>query len=159
MFYKYNIESQKSELELKSKLEKQTEPKKKFRINYNSPSKRLKYYEGKIEKSTFKINKIIKYQNPFSPRIIGEFKVKYGAGSKVQIILRIKYSFMMFILIYSLAPFFFFYFIRNSLSFEKGVNMELLISVLWFLIIHLLTYFIFNNEKNKSKKSLSELLN
>lgn len=157
MFDKYIIESKKSELELTSRLLEQIEPKVSFRTNHYFSDKELKPYEGELENRTFKINRIIKHQNPFLPRIIGEFKTKYGGGSKIQITMRIKYSILLFMVFCSLAPTIFFYSFQTESNNEKLLSPELIISVIWFMIVYFFTYLFFNYERNKSKKFLFEL--
>jgi hypothetical protein len=156
-FDKFIIESKISESELTSLLSEQIEPKINFRLSHYFSDKKLKPYEGTLENRTFRINRIIKHQNPFLPRIRGKFETKYGGGSKIQIKMRIKYSVLLFVLFCSLAPTLFFFSFRSESNNETTLSPELIISIIWFTIGYLFTYLFFNYERNKSKKFLFEL--
>ena len=155
-FEKFTINSKIGEVELNSRLSKEIEPKKSFRIDRFS-NKELKPYEGEIKKNFFKINRIIKYRNPFLPIINGKFITQYGGGSKIEIIMRINYLVFLFMLLFTFAPTLFF------LSFSKTSNKSLIptvtISIVWFFIGYLFTYFHFNYEREKSKLFLINLFN
>ena len=156
-FDKFIIESKKSEPELTSLLLEQIEPKVNFRTNHYFSDKILKPYEGEIENKTFRINRIIKHQNPFLPRIIGKFKTEYGGGSKIHITMRMKYSLLLFMIFCSLAPTLFFFSFQTESNNEKTLNPEVIISIIWFVIVYFFSYLFFNYERNKSKKFLIEL--
>jgi len=156
-FDKFIIESKKSEPELTSRLLEQIEPKVNFRTDQYFSDKKLKPYEGEIENNKFRINRIIKHQNPFLPRIIGEFKTQYGGNSKIQITMRIKYSVLFFMIFCSLAPTLFFFSFQAESNNENTLNPELIISVIWFMMVYFFTYIFFNYERNKSKNFLKEL--
>lgn len=156
-FDKFIIESKKSELELTSQLLEQMEPKVSFRTNHYFSDKELKPYEGELKNRMFRINRIIKHQNPFLPRIKGKFKTQYGGGSKIQIKMRMKYSILLFMIFCSLTPTIFFYYFQTEYNNEKILSPELIISIIWFLIVYFSIYLFFNYERNKSKKFLYEL--
>ena len=156
-FDNFIIESNKSEIELTSRLSEQIEPKINFRLNHYFSDKEIKPYEGKIENNSFRINRIIKHKNPFLPRIIGEFKTKYGGGSKIQIKMRINYFILIFMVFWSFGPtLFFLKFSEESIN-NKTINPAILISLTWIILGYLFTYLPFNYERNKSKKFLKEL--
>ena len=156
-FDKFIIETKKGESELTTRLSEQIEPKKYFRTNQYSTNQVLKPYEGIIENNSFRINRIIKYQNPFLPRITGEFKTQYGGGSKILIKMRIKYSIMIFAIIWSFAPTLFFLSFSSNSTEDKNIIPQILISFIWISIGYLSTYFPFNYERKKSKKFLIDL--
>lgn len=156
-FDKFIIESNKSELELTSRLSQQIEPKIYYRLNHYFSGKELKPYEGEIENNSFRINRIIKHKNPFLPKIKGEFKTQYGGGSKVLIKMRIMYLPLLFMIFWSFGPtIFFFAFSENSVN-QKPLIPQILISLIWIIIGYFFTYLPFNYERNKSKKFLIDL--
>jgi hypothetical protein len=156
-FEKIIIQTKLGQPELKSRLINQMEPKVNFRTGHYFSEKEFKPYEGKIEDNTFKINRIIKYRNPFLPRIIGEFKTQYGGGSKIHIKMRIKYLVLVFMIFWSFGPILFFISFSENFINEKNIVPAVLISLIWIVIGYLATYLPFNFERTKSKEFLIEL--
>ena len=154
---KFIIESNKSELELISRLQEQIEPKIYFRYHPYNSDKKLKPYEGEIENNSFSINRIIKYRNPFLPKIKGKFTTQYGGGSKIIVKMRIMYLPFIFMVFWSFGPMlFFFTFPENSVN-QKTLIPKILISSIWIIIGYFFTYLPFNYERKKSKKFLIDL--
>ena len=156
-FDKFIIESDSSAAELRIRLSHQIEPKVNYRIGHYFSEKELKPYEGEIVNGSFKINRIIKHQNPLLPRIKGVFKIQYGGGSKIEIIIRLNFFVYLIVIFWSFAPIlFFFSFSAESIN-ENTLIPAIMVSLIWFILGYGVTYFAFNYERNKSKKFLMEL--
>lgn len=148
-FEKFIIKSDKDILELVSSLSENIEQKKHLRIKRNNK----KPYEGIVSVNSFKVNRIIYYQNPFLPSIIGEL-VKFKNGETViKIMIRVKYSTLVFILFWSFAPTLFF--ITNP---PQEIGASLVVSVIWIVIGYLFITIAFNLGRKKDKDFFINLL-
>lgn len=156
-FERFTIETKKAKVELTNLLLEQIESKRNFRLKHYFSDNDLKPYEGKIKNNSFKINRIIKYQNPFLPIITGKLKTQNNGDSKIQIIMRIKYSVLFFVLCWCLAPIIFFLSFKNESINEEKIYSEILVIPIVFIIGFGITYLGFNNERNKSKIFLKKL--
>jgi len=147
-FEKFIIKSNINVLELSSYLLNKTEPKKHFRIKRNNK----KPYEGKIEKNSFKINRIINYRNPFLPIIKGQFITQNNKGTNIKISMRVKPFVLLFMIFWSFSPILFF------IKFPpKSIILPIIISIICVIIGYLFLFLPFNYERNKSKIFLIEL--
>ena len=155
-FDKFTLETKKEKSELTNILLNQIEQKKHFRIKQYFSDDELKPFEGKIDNNTFKINRIIKYQNPFLPIITGKFKSLNNGGSKIEIFIRVRYSIMFFIVCWCLAPLLFFSLFTYSVSVNE-IYLKILVVLSVILISNGLMYIGFNNERNKAKIFLRKL--
>jgi len=155
-FDKFTLETKKEKSELTDILLNQIEHKKHFRIKQYFSNDELKPFEGKIDNNAFKINRIIKYQNPFLPIIIGKFKTLNNGGSKIEIFMRVRYSILFFFVCWCLAPLLFFLLFTHSVS-EKEIYLKILVVLSVILIGNGLVYIGFNNERNKAKIFLRKL--
>lgn len=154
-FDKFTLETKKSKTELSNLLSEQIEPKKHFRIKHYFADKEIKPYEGKIENNSFKINRIIRYQNPFSPIIKGEFETISNGGSNIKIVARIRYAVLFLMIFWCSAPLMFFLFFQNKSNNE--IKYGVIISSALFIIAIGFAYLGFNKERNKSKLFLKRL--
>lgn len=155
-FDKYTFESKKEKSELIDILEKKIEPGKFFRTEQFFSDIELKPYEGKIENNSFRIKRIIKYQNPFLPIITGKFKTQPNGDSKIRVIMRIRYSVLFFVFCWCLAPILFFSSFQSTN--KNGIYTAILVVAIVFLVANGLVYIGFNKERNKSKQFLKNLL-
>jgi len=71
--------------------------------------------------------------------------------------MRIKYSIIIFAIIWSFAPTLFFLSFSSDSTEDENIIPQILISLIWISIGYLSTYLPFNYERNKSKKFLTKL--
>ncbi len=149
-FDKFTIKSNKDTLELISLLSDNIEQKKYLRIKRNNK----KPYEGKIEKNSFKVNRIIYHQNPCLPIIKGKLIKVNHRETEIKIMMRVKYSSLIFILFWSFGPALFFV----AFPPEK-IIVPLIISMVWIIIGYLFLSIGFNIDRKKDNEFFIKLLN
>ena len=86
------IESSKSKDEVLQILQNNTSPQ---RIHLFSSSSNNKYFWGKITRDSFKIRRIICYQNSFLPIIVGKID-EMAHGTRIRITMRVHWFVMAF---------------------------------------------------------------
>lgn len=98
-FENITYETRLSLIEIQSRISDIIEPKKTFRKPAIFRSVDTKPYEGRLVGNTFKVTRLIRYQNSFLPKIKGEIEKGYR-GTKVNIKMRLHPFVLVFMLIW-----------------------------------------------------------
>ncbi|MCH2043662.1 MAG: hypothetical protein MK212_05930 [Saprospiraceae bacterium] len=95
---------------LRGILEHNTEPRRLLR--WGGASRNTKLFEGKIEKESFKIYRILTYRNSFRPTISGQLRVSKDGGSDLNLSFRLEFFVYIFLILWTgiLIPSFVFLF-------------------------------------------------
>jgi hypothetical protein len=146
--------------EIVKRLNEVTEPKKMIRWTGIFADKKHLAYEGKIEESTFSINRIIDNRNSFLPQIQGKIEEKNQDNSKITFI-HIKMNLHIFVLVFmgiwlSVVGLVAIAFL-SSLFLTEGNGLAVFIPCLMFLVGLLMPCLAFHYEGNKSKEFFENL--
>ncbi|HWD87379.1 MAG TPA: hypothetical protein VG367_04575 [Mucilaginibacter sp.] len=141
-FERLVLNSELSETELTVRLNDYVEP---FRFSWNNFRKSSKLYVGRINEKEFGIRRIVRGRNSFVPYVHGRFGKK-GNGTEIIITMRLHYMVM------SLLLFFIGFLIFARIKYHE------ITPLMFILFIYLMTMYFFNEECNKAKSDLRDIL-
>lgn len=144
--------------EIIERLTKHVEAKKIRRVAYLA-NKDHKEFEGKIEKTDFKIQRIpSNSNNSFLPNIIGKIEEK---SNETIINVKIKLKVFSLIMVIFFTSFFAFVLIAPYLFTDQvdKYYLKFFIPIFLFVLVYFLITFAFKKESNKAKKIFSQLFN